>query len=147
MKKILITIMILLTFTLISCGNSNQELETKIDDLEIKIDILEERLADTHSALLEMYVITDNGKLYSNCRLEDGIKVCDEISVVTDEELQLNLRYWFNEYCGQKVDICSFVPILEDLKDEVRNHMILDDDYLYYVSYIDILKEYCEVKE
>ena len=59
---------------------------------------MEERNVELNQALVDFYVITDDGKLYSNCRIDGMKKVCDEINVVTDEELQLNLKYWFSEY-------------------------------------------------
>jgi hypothetical protein len=106
MKKILIAIMLVLMISLVGCGEpdninvvSHGVSQEDYDLLERRLVILEDRNTELNQALMDFYVITDDGKLYSNCRIEGGIKVCDELdSYITDEELQTNLNYWFNEY-------------------------------------------------
>jgi len=154
MKKIFLLLMFVLSLTLIGCS----EEDTRYQELEERIDTSEDRLADTQRALIDFYVITEDGKLYSNCRLDGMEKVCDEISVVTDEELQLNLQYWFKEYDKfdnyytkeeidnkiSKANLCSILPALIELKPIVQEDMLLDDTYLTYISYIRIIESYCQ---
>lgn len=101
MKKLLLALTVLMVFMLVGCDNATTTATTETTTTENAT----EDVYDVYRALNDRYVQAEinDTTLYYHCGMgydNEGlpIKVCEELHFVTDEELMLNLSYWFNEY-------------------------------------------------
>ena len=90
MKKILIA----LTLVLLMSGCDTENIQDNVINREHlqetyytqeEVDsLLRQQNMEIRNDLLQYYVQSYDGKLYHNCRIEDSIKVCDEIILELD---------------------------------------------------------------